>query len=170
MNDNIDKNEIRRAIDRLQTEHPSGIAYDPITFVNMEAVNTINECVDKIARRMMEDTEINIICEFAKLYLEGVKPTIERPRGEWIYKKFDEKTGISESYFCSHCDFPLTGIYNSYCAVCGADMRVKKSNIPKFEWVCPCCGGKEYDANSLCLDCGARMISREVMENECKGN
>lgn len=83
MNDNIDKNEIRRAIDRLQTEHPCGIAYDPTAFVNMEAVNTIKECVDKIARRMMEDTEINIICEFAKLYLEGVRPMV-MPKQEWI--------------------------------------------------------------------------------------
>lgn len=83
MNDNIDKNEIKRAIDRLQAEHPCGIAYDPTAFVNMEAVNTIKECVDKIARRMMEDTEINIICEFAKLYLEGVRPTII-PKQEWI--------------------------------------------------------------------------------------
>lgn len=49
-----------------------------------------------------------------------------RPHGEWIYKKFDEKTGISDSYFCSHCNFPLTGIYNSYCGVCGADMRQQK--------------------------------------------
>lgn len=83
MNDNIDKNEIRKAIDRLQAEHPCGIAYDPTAFVSMEAVNTIKECVDKIARRMMEDTEINIICEFAKLYLEGVRPTII-PKQEWI--------------------------------------------------------------------------------------
>lgn len=83
MNDNIDKNEIRKAIDRLQAEHPCGIAYDPATFVNMEAVNTIKECVDKIARRMMEDTEINIICEFAKLYLDGVRPVV-MPKQEWI--------------------------------------------------------------------------------------
>ena len=46
------------------------------------------------------------------------------------------------------------------------DMSAEKSNMPKFEWVCPCCGGKEYDANSLCLDCGAKMISREVNQNE----
>lgn len=83
MNDNIDKNEIRKAIDRLQAEHPCGIAYDPTAFVNMEAVNTIKEFVDKIARRMMEDTEINIICEFAKLYLEGVRPMVMRKQ-EWI--------------------------------------------------------------------------------------
>ena len=56
-------------------------------------------------------------------------PTIDRPHGEQIYKKFDEKTGISNSYFCSHCDFPLTGIYNSYCAVCGAEMSESPSEV-----------------------------------------
>lgn len=95
MNDNIDKNEIRKAIDRLQAEHPCGIAYDPTAFVNMEAVNTIKGCIDKIARRMMEDTEINIICEFAKLYLEGVRPTV-KPKQEWIpcSERLPDKFGI----------------------------------------------------------------------------
>ena len=87
MNDNIDKDEIRKAIDRLQIEHPCNIAYDPIAFVNMEAVNTIKGCIDQLAKRMVEDTEINIICEFAKLYLEGAKPTVDRPRGEWEHLK-----------------------------------------------------------------------------------
>lgn len=67
-------------------------------------------------------------------------PTIEeRPHGKWVYKKFDEETGISDSYFCSHCNFPLTGVYNSYCAVCGADMRTKESE-PKKPWPCDTCG------------------------------
>lgn len=37
---------------------------------------------------------------------------------------------------------------------------------PEFEWTCPSCGGKEYDSISLCMDCGCRMISKEVVENE----
>lgn len=98
MNDNIDKNDIRRAIDRLQAEHPCGIAYDPAAFVNMEAVNLIKEGVDRIAKRMAEDTEINIICEFAKLYLDGVRPVVERKfskwkvnLNEWIKVKLNDK-------------------------------------------------------------------------------
>ena len=124
MNDNIDKNEIRKAIDRLQAEHPCGIAYDPAAFVNMEAVNTIKKCVDKIARRMMEDTEINIICEFAKLYLEGARPEI-KPRGEWIFEKGDGKT---------RCD-------GWGCSFCG---RVFHTKVPYFEefLFCPNCGAR----------------------------
>lgn len=117
MNDNIDKNEIRKAIDRLQAEHPCGIAYDPTAFVNMEAVNTIKEFVDKIARRMMEDTEINIICEFAKLYLEGVRPMVMRKQ-EWIpcSERSPEKSG---EYYVSGgdkvwvCSFLIIPPYNS---------------------------------------------------------
>ena len=133
MNDSIDKNEIRRAIDRLQAEHPCGIAYDPTAFVNMEAVNTIKECVDKIARRMMEDTEINIICEFAKLYLEGAKPTIiEKPHGEWIFHKYDK------DYECSNCHvrFDRTQIYT--------EKRFENALWAKMEIYnfCPNCGAK----------------------------
>lgn len=132
MNDNIDKNEIRRAIDRLQTEHPCGIAYDPTAFINMEAVNTIKECVDKIARRMMEDTEINIICEFAKLYLEGVRPEI-KPHGEWIFHKYDK------DYECSNCHvrFDRTQIYT--------EKRFENALWAKME------------IYNFCPNCGARM-------------
>ena len=129
MNDNIDKNEIRRAIDRLQIEHPCNIAYDPIAFVNMEAVNTIKGCVDKIAKRMAEDTEINIICEFAKLYLEGVRPILERPHGEWIEHTI--KTGWSNSstmYECSTCRSERWHSFKwSFCPVCGTKMEVGDS-------------------------------------------
>ena len=125
MNDNIDKNEIRRAIDRLQAEHPCGIAYDLTAFVNMEAVNTIKECVDKIARRMMEDTEINIICEFAKLYLDGVRPAIERPHGKWIFEEGDGKT-------C--CD-------GWGCSFCGRTFHTKVPYFAEFLF-CPNCGAK----------------------------
>lgn len=133
MNDNIDKNEIRKAIDRLQAEHPCGIVYDPTVFVNMEAVNTIKECVDKIARRMMEDTEINIICEFAKLYLDGVRPAIERPHGEWIKVEFrtqEEKLFYGDAYRCSRCKV-ISDTHGSapYCENCGASM-VKEAGDP----------------------------------------
>ncbi len=124
MNDNIDKNEIRRAIDRLQAEHPCGIAYDPTAFVNMEAVNTIKECVDKIARCMMEDTEINIICEFAKLYLEGVRPTIERPHSEWLPMITKDDYGEQVlGYKCKRCGWLKPHDKMPFCENCGAKME-----------------------------------------------
>lgn len=62
--------------------------------------------------------------QYEKGYADA-KAEYSRQHGEWIYKTFDDETGISNSYFCSCCNYPLTGIYNSYCAVCGSDMRSK---------------------------------------------
>lgn len=84
MNDNIDKNEIRRVINRLQEERHCGFVYDATRFESIENVNSLSNAIDMISKRIGEDSEINIICEFAKLYLEGVRPTIEPKRGEWI--------------------------------------------------------------------------------------
>ena len=47
----------------------------------------------------------------------------ERPQGEWIYKKFDVKSGISHSYWCSNCGEPKCQCCDNFCQMCGADMR-----------------------------------------------
>lgn len=49
-------------------------------------------------------------------------PTAEK-KGYWVYKKYDEKTGIEYHEFCSECGFPRAQIYDEFCAVCGARMR-----------------------------------------------
>ena len=41
----------------------------------------------------------------------------------WIFKKFDDETGISDSYWCSECNKPLASTYKNYCANCGAKME-----------------------------------------------
>jgi len=46
-----------------------------------------------------------------------------RPKGHWIYKEYDEETGMKGVHFCSECGYPLTSPYISFCSVCGADMR-----------------------------------------------
>ena len=62
---------------------------------------------------MVEDTEINIICEFAKLYLDGVRPTIERPHGEYrdrLKDVFREHSSISGDVFhLSEIEFIIDG-------------------------------------------------------------
>lgn len=47
----------------------------------------------------------------------------ERPEGEWEFKKFDEETGIRNSYFCSKCGYPQGQVYINFCGNCGATMR-----------------------------------------------
>lgn len=44
-------------------------------------------------------------------------------KGRWIWKDFDEDTGITNSYWCSECNKPLTGLAMTYCACCGAKME-----------------------------------------------
>lgn len=84
MSGDIDKNEIRNAIDRLQMEHPVQFPLDVTKFDDGTDFTGIQIAIDVLARKCQDDAEINIICEMAKLYLDGVKPTVERPHGEWI--------------------------------------------------------------------------------------
>lgn len=126
----INKDEIKKAIDKLQAEHPCYLTYDPTTFESMENVNSLSHAIDMVAKRMGEDSEINIICEFAKLYLEGVTPTIVRPHGEWVQYIHSIKCSVcNEKFFCSdeeeNCqDYEPCNDFNfNFCPHCGADMR-----------------------------------------------
>ena len=128
----INKDEIRKAIDKLQAEHPCHLDYYPTTFESMENVNSLSHAIDMVAKRMDEDSEINIICELAKLYLEGVRPTVEPKQGEWIRHILSIECSVcKEKFFCSdkeeNCqDYEPCNDFNfNFCPNCGADMRVK---------------------------------------------
>lgn len=65
-----------------------------------------------------------------------------RPKGEWVYKEFDEETGISNSYFCSKCGYPQGQVYINFCGNCGSDMRKGRKvklmimlDEEKYEWI-----------------------------------
>ena len=75
MIDKIDENEIRKAIDRLQLEHPVHFAFDATRIVEPSLAKTVQDDIDRVAKMMAKDATIHIICEMAKLYLDGVKPT-----------------------------------------------------------------------------------------------
>lgn len=46
----------------------------------------------------------------------------QRPQGEWKFKKFDEKTGIPNSYWCPFCGMVKMQVYDNFCGNCGAKM------------------------------------------------
>lgn len=51
------------------------------------------------------------------------KQTEQEPKtGHWIFKQFDEETGILNNYWCSECGKPLAQVYKTYCSNCGAKM------------------------------------------------
>lgn len=126
MSDNIDKDEIRRAIDRLQAEHPAHFAFDVTLFDDNTVFNEIQRAIDIVAKKCADDAEINIVCEMAKLYLDGVKPTVKRPHGEWIETDDDvEIYGNLEK--CTNCGEAILSTHMSYCGNCGAKMEEGES-------------------------------------------
>ncbi len=54
----------------------------------------------------------------------------KRSEGKWVYKEFDEKTGIRNSYFCSKCGCPQGQVYINFCGQCGADMKGDANGSP----------------------------------------
>lgn len=127
MSDNIDKDEIRRAIDRLQAEHPAHFAFDVTLFDDNTVFNEIQRAIDIVAKKCADDAEINIVCEMAKLYLDGVKPTVKRPHGEW--KEIEDNDYSGGGYWkCSVCSYRFSfGGFNllnhyGFCPNCGASM------------------------------------------------
>ena len=116
MSDRIDKETIKKAIDKLQADHPCHFAYNPTIFESMENVNSLSHAIDMVAKRMGEDSEINIICEFAKLYLEGVRPTIEHKQRECNQCRYYE--GVHGVQGHAPCSFWEIGgvLWNDYCS------------------------------------------------------
>ena len=85
-------------------------------------------CDDAISRQSVKsqytDDEIQAMqdleqAEIQKAYEVGQE---DRPTGHWIFKKFDEKSGISDSCWCSKCNKPLASVYKNFCPNCGAKM------------------------------------------------
>ena len=116
----ISKEEIRKAIDRLQDEHPCYFTYDPTRMDSLESADVLKRAVDTVSQRMNEDSEIHVICEFAKLYLDGARPVIERPHGKWI--DTGEAIGDDVEAKCSICGEELFW-YANYCPNCGSRME-----------------------------------------------
>ena len=117
MRDPIDREQIRKAIDRIQAEHPCHFTFDVTLFDRDTDFSAINRAIDIVAKKCQDDAEINIICEFAKLYLEGVRPTVEPKQGEWKPHEYDRNWVV-----CSLCGVYVDMCYN-FCPNCGARMK-----------------------------------------------
>ena len=70
-------------------------------------------------------TEEEAINNVTNAWNERKNETAVTPKikiGHWIFKQFDEETGISNNYWCSECGKPLAQVYKTYCSNCGARM------------------------------------------------
>lgn len=83
---------------------------------NKEAIKILNQQKYPYPEHY-KDIEVNTALDLA------IKALEDRPQGEWVYKEFDEETGIRNSYFCSKCGYPQGQVYINFCGNCGADMH-----------------------------------------------
>ena len=120
---NFDKDQINKAINKFQEKHPQMVWHDVTKIKDVEYIDTISSQIEIIARKFQEDTDMYIICEMAKKYLEGARPVYPvRPQGEWVVDEFGRK-------ICGKCQFPFAEFQsNNYCSLCGADCRGKEVN------------------------------------------
>ena len=83
----ITNEEARKAIEKYQKEHPLqfGAMLDVTAISSKEGADIISQTIEKISKKVEEDTDLWCICEMAKMYMQGVRPVYPvRPQSEWI--------------------------------------------------------------------------------------
>ena len=74
----FDKNQIREQIDKFQKAHPQNKIFD-VTQLNISGPSEMDMLFQSLIKQEMNNTEMYIICEMAKAYLEGAVPTYPKP-------------------------------------------------------------------------------------------
>jgi len=108
--DNGSQRDLDR-VDELAKQIMAKVAQQPCTdaISRRKAIHAISACDGKSAQIEA---------------LEQLPPaTPQQKTGRWIFKAFDEETGISNSYWCSACNYPMAQVYDDCCAHCGAKME-----------------------------------------------
>lgn len=108
----ITNEEARKAIEKYQAKHPLpfGTMMDVTAISSKEGADIISETVEKISKKLEEDTELWCICEMAKMYMQGVKPVYPvRPQDKWIPIKYrpltvKERIAFADYYGVEYCD------------------------------------------------------------------
>lgn len=113
--------EVRKAIEKYQEKHPLqfGMMLDVTAISSKEGADIISQTIERISKKVEEDSELWCICEMAKMYMQGVKPVYPvKPQGEWIF--------VSRNCWkCSLCN-ELTNEGKNFCPNCGAEMKRKQ--------------------------------------------
>lgn len=107
----ITNEEARKAIEKYQKKHPLhfGTMIDVTAISSKEGADIISQTIEKISKKVAQDTDIWCICEMAKMYIQGVKPVYPvRPQDEFV-EMLNKR--ISDSV-CKYCQM------NKHCELC----------------------------------------------------
>ena len=130
----ITNEDARKAIEKYQKEHPLhfGTMFDVTTVSSKEGADIISQTIERVRKKVDEDTELWCICEMAKMYMQGVKPVYPvRPQGKW-YENIEK--GLLKArhgnYVVFDVDYLLDNLAREVSLMesvrrmnCGADMR-----------------------------------------------
>ena len=118
-NHEVTSEQIKRAIEKLQQDHPIPLYLDITRFneYNEHIDESIHNIINDVERKVADDANIGIICEMARLYMMGITPVYEnRSKGEWIKKN-------DYTFDCNLCGCSCLD-KNNYCPDCGAKMEL----------------------------------------------
>lgn len=73
----INEDQIRQAIDNFQRTHPVAFRYDVSHIDSEESLGIISKVIDTYIEKAQKDSEVHIICEMAKAYLNGARPSYD---------------------------------------------------------------------------------------------
>lgn len=119
---NFTRKQIAEAIDKYQTEHPlfMPMVYDVTSLPDIESADFITKEIQKYQDKIAEETTMHLICEMAKMYMQGVVPHYEvRRTGKWIM--ITETDGFMHSK-CDQCNQFNDWGDVPFCPWCGAKM------------------------------------------------
>ncbi len=83
--------KMREKIEKYQSKHP--ICYDvDITHIKgPESLGIITNEIERLQERLKEDADFYIICEMAKAYMEGLRPTYEDLTADRVQEYLDRR-------------------------------------------------------------------------------
>ena len=114
---------IKQTIENFQRTHPAAFAYDISHFDSKENVDSITHFINDLCEKAQKDTEMHIIMEMAKQYMNGARPSYGEPKkGVWLYNYRNKRYRT-----CSACGYTFSCQkiqHNArYCQMCGARME-----------------------------------------------
>lgn len=76
----FNEEQIRQAIENFQRTHPVSFAYDIHHIRDEESLDIIKRTIDDLCEKAGRDSEMHIIMEMAKAYLDGAKPSYDKSK------------------------------------------------------------------------------------------